>query len=62
MQQKSLVNKAKNTENIELVLDSTVERISGEVKVSSIEVKNKITGNTDEFAVDGVFLAVGSSR
>ena len=56
---KSLVNKAKNTENIELVLDSTVERISGEAKVSSIEVKNKITGNTDEFAVDGVFIAVG---
>ena len=56
---KSLVNKAKNTENIELVLDSTVERISGEAKVSSIEVKNKITGNTDELAVDGVFLAVG---
>ena len=54
---KSLVNKAKNTENIELVLDSTVERISGEAKVSSIEVKNKITGNTDEFAVDGVFFA-----
>lgn len=56
---KSLVNKAKNTENIELVLDSTVERISGEAKVSSIEVKNKKTGNTDEFAVDGVFFAVG---
>ena len=56
---KSLVNKAKNTENIELVLDSTVEKISGEAKVSSIEVKNKITGNTDEFAVDGVFFAVG---
>ncbi len=56
---KSLVNKAKNTENIELVLDSTVERISGEAKVSSIEVKNKITGKTDELAVDGVFLAVG---
>lgn len=56
---KSLVNKAKNTENIELVLDSMVERISGEAKVSSIEIKNKITGNTDEFAVDGVFLAVG---
>lgn len=56
---KSLVNKAKNTENIELVLDSTVERISGEAKVSLIEVKNKKTGNTDEFAVDGVFFAVG---
>lgn len=56
---KSLVNKAKNTENIELVLDSTVERISGEAKVSTIEVKNKKTGNTAELAVDGVFFAVG---
>lgn len=56
---KSLVNKAKNTQNIEIVLDSTVERISGEAKVSTIEVKNKKTGNTAELAVDGVFFAVG---
>ncbi len=56
---KSLVNKAKNTQNIEIVLDSTVEKISGEAKVSTIEVKNKKTGNTAELAVDGVFFAVG---
>ncbi len=56
---KSLVNKAKNTQNIEIVLDSTVEKISGEAKVSTIEVKNKKSGNTAELAVDGVFFAVG---
>lgn len=56
---KSLVNKAKNTQNIEIVLDSTVEKISGEAKVSTIEAKNKKTGNTAELAVDGVFFAVG---
>ncbi len=56
---KSLVSKAKNTENIELVLDSTVERISGETKVASIEIKNKKTGEVTQKAVDGVFFAVG---
>ena len=56
------MNKAKNTENIELVLDSTVERISGEAKVSSIEVKNKITGNTDELLLMEYSLLSECSR
>lgn len=56
---KSLVNKAKDTQNIEFILDSTVEKIDGEAKVSSIEIKNKKTGETSQKAVDGVFFAVG---
>ena len=56
---KSLVNKAKNTENIELVLDSTVERIDGEAKVSSINIENKNTKESTRISVDGVFFAVG---
>ena len=56
---KSLVSKAKNTENIELVLDSTVERISGDTKVALIEIKNKKTGEITQKPVDGVFFAVG---
>lgn len=56
---KSLVNKARDTENIEFILDSTVEKIDGEAKVSSIEIKNKKTGETAQKAVDGVFFAVG---
>lgn len=56
---KSLVNKAKNTENIELVLDSTVERIDGEAKVSSINIENKNTKESTQISVDGVFFAVG---
>ncbi len=56
---KSLVNKAKNVQNIEFILDSTVEKIDGEVKVSSIEIRNKRTGETAHKAVDGVFFAVG---
>ena len=56
---KSLVNKAKDTQNIEFILDSTVEKIDGEAKVSSIEIKNKKTGETAQKAVDGIFFAVG---
>lgn len=56
---KSLVNKAKDTRNIEFILDSTVEKIDGEAKVSSIEIKNKKTGETAQKAVDGIFFAVG---
>ena len=56
---KSLVNKAKSIENIELVLDSTAEIIDGEQKVASIEVKNKKTDAATSIAVDGVFFAVG---
>ena len=56
---KSLVNKARETGNIEFILDSTVEKIDGEAKVSSIEIKNKKTGETGQKAVDGIFFAVG---
>ena len=56
---KSIVNKARNTENIEFILDSTVEKIEGGAKVSSIQIKNKKTGEVIEKPVDGVFFAVG---
>ena len=56
---KSLVNKAKAAENIELVLDSVVDKIEGENKVKSISVRNKKDDSVREFGVDGVFFAVG---
>ena len=56
---KSLVNKAKAAENIELVLDSVVDKIEGENKVKSISVRNKKDDSVSELSVDGVFFAVG---
>lgn len=56
---KSLVNKAKETDNIELVTDSTVEKIEGENKVGSIAVRNKKDDIVKTLDVDGVFFAVG---
>lgn len=56
---KSLVNKARESEKIEFVLDSVVDRIEGENKVGSITVRNKKDDTVKTLAVDGVFFAVG---
>lgn len=49
------VELAKNTENIEFVLNETVAEICGEMKVTSLKL-----GSGRELAVDGVFAAVGT--
>lgn len=56
---KALQNKLKEFENVELVLNSTVEEIKGENAVKAITVKNKISGDIREIPVSGVFVAVG---
>ena len=56
---KVLEDKVRAAENIELVLDSTVEEIRGEGQVKAILVKNKKSGAESELAIDGLFIAVG---
>lgn len=56
---KILEDKVRETENIELVLDSTVEEVQGEGRVQSIRVKNKKSGAETKLAVNGLFIAVG---
>ena len=56
---KVLEDKVRAAENIELVLDSTVEEIRGEGQFMSILVKNKKSGAETELAIDGLFIAVG---
>ena len=51
------VEEINNINNIELVLDSIVERINGTDRVESIFIKN--LDNLREIKVDGVFIAVG---
>ena len=51
------VEEIKNINNIELVLDSVVEKINGTDNVESIIIKN--LDNIREIKVDGVFIAVG---
>lgn len=55
----TMVNAVKNNDKIEFVLNSTVEKIKGDTTVSSIEIKNTITGAISELSVSGLFVAVG---
>ena len=53
------VSKVKNKENIEFVLDSTIEKLNAENVLKSITVKNKISGELTDIAVSGLFVAIG---
>ena len=56
---KVLEDQVRATENIELVLDSVVEKVVGEGMVEKVEVLNKKTNEKSELSVNGVFMAVG---
>ena len=46
-------------DNVEFVLNSVIEKLEGEQKLSGILVKNKLTGEHTQIALDGLFIAVG---
>lgn len=46
-------------DNVEFVLNSVIEKLEGEQKLSGILVKNKLTGEHTQMALDGLFIAVG---
>ena len=48
-----------NHEKIEVVWNSTVEKINGEGAVSSIFIKDVVDGSEKELSLDGVFVAIG---
>ncbi len=55
----ALSKKIFETENIIPVLDSVIETINGDERVSSVTVKNVKTEKTSEIPVSGCFIAVG---
>ena len=56
---KALQEAIKQYENIIPVLNSTVEEIKGSGAVNALSVKNKISGEVQNLAVSGIFIAVG---
>lgn len=56
---KIMVKKAEENPKIEFVLDSVVEDVLGEERVSGVKLKNKKTGEVSELTVDGMFVAIG---
>jgi thioredoxin reductase (NADPH) len=57
---KVLVDQVLATENIEVIYDTVVEKVSGNIKVESLELLNKKTGEKSSLPVQGVFMAVGT--
>ncbi len=53
------VEKLKSKDNVEFVMNSTVEKILGESSVEGIEIKDKNTKETKNINVSGIFVAVG---
>lgn len=56
---KSLQEALLSLPNVEVLWDSVVASIQGEDEVEGILVENRLSGETAEYAVDGVFIAVG---
>ena len=54
-----MVDRVRANEKIELVLDSVVEEVLGEDKVTAVRVRNIVTGEANEIATDGFFVAIG---
>ncbi len=56
---KSIVSRLLALENVTILWDSVVERINGEDRVESIEVKNLKKDEKNSYDIAGVFIAVG---
>ena len=54
-----LVNELKCTDNIEFVLNSHIEKLSGEDELSGITLINKITGGKFNLSISGLFISIG---
>jgi thioredoxin reductase (NADPH) len=54
-----MVDRVRENPKIELVLDSVVEEVLGESKVTGVRVRNVIDGEERELEADGFFVAIG---
>ena len=59
--EKSLVKRAQERENIEFVTESILLSAEASPIIKSITVENKITGEKNDLAVNGLFMAIGQT-
>jgi thioredoxin reductase (NADPH) len=52
-------HRVKNTPNIEILWNSETEEILGDEYVTGMRIRNNVEGKTEDFAVDGFFVAIG---
>lgn len=55
-----LQDRLKQTENIQMIWNATVEEVIGQDLVSAIKVKDTVSGNTHEEMLSAVFVAIGA--
>ena len=53
------VDKLKERENIEFVLNSTITELLGEDELKGVRVHDKVSGEDKEIELDGLFIAIG---
>ncbi|MFT6856687.1 MAG: thioredoxin reductase (NADPH) [Cyclobacteriaceae bacterium] len=56
---KIMQQRVKNAANIEVIWNSETDEILGEDEVTGIRIKNTVTGDKREIAVQGFFVAIG---
>jgi thioredoxin reductase (NADPH) len=56
-----MVDRARENEKIEFVLNAVVEEVLGEGdgRVTGVRLRDTVTGETSELAADGIFVAIG---
>jgi thioredoxin reductase (NADPH) len=54
-----MVDRVRENEKVELVLDSVVEEVLGDTKVTGVRLRNLVTAAEQEIAADGFFVAIG---
>ncbi|MCP5047374.1 MAG: thioredoxin-disulfide reductase [bacterium] len=56
---KIMVQKAKDNEKIEFILNSVVDDVLGDQKVTGVRLRNTVNNEVSDFNLDGVFVAIG---
>lgn len=57
----SLFERAKSNGKIKIITDTVVERFNGETALSSVDIKNTVTGDKGQLSVSGAIVAIGVS-
>lgn len=57
--QAALGELVRSKQNVEFALNSTIEEVLGQVKVTGVRLKNTQSGEISTIEVDGVFIAIG---
>jgi thioredoxin reductase (NADPH) len=56
---KIMQEKALNHPKIEAIWNSTIDEITGSLKVDGVKLKDTVTGNIRDMAIQGIFIALG---